>query len=339
MRKITNKRGYTLMEIVLVIAIIVIMLSAVSVGIAIDLNRYRENLDYLKEHPWEYEAVNKVRGLFGAPTPIPTASPTTEAAETTAPAEGSEAADETTAPAEETTAPAAESSAPAVETEKPNTTTTGVPAGWSITGGSSTNTITNVSQSGNSTVVTINAGYTGGDVDVTFTRNSDNTYTVNVSGNRTDLVQNLTSQYHGGLIDSDSGYVLTSGQYTWLKDNYGISVPSGYVSADNVTLSGGIVSSTPRVYYRNDSGVTAVTGSGNSATLTVNNGGSKGTFTINRLSDGTYTFSGDANCYQNYVKDYWRTNQDPNNPYSGYVSSFTSSDISGLLDKYNITLK
>lgn len=122
MRKITNKKGYTLMEIVLVIAIIVIMLSAVSVGIAIDLNRYRENLDYLKEHPWEYQAVNKVRGLFGAPTPIPTASPTTEAAATTAPA--TEAAEETTAPAEETTTPAVESSAPAVETEKPSDPTT-----------------------------------------------------------------------------------------------------------------------------------------------------------------------------------------------------------------------
>ena len=333
MRKITNKKGYTLMEIVLVIAIIVIMLSAVSVGIAIDLNRYRENLDYLKEHPWEYQAVNKVRGLFGAPTPIPTASPTTEAAETTAPAEGSEAADETTAPADETTAPAAESSAPAVETEKPNTTT-GVPAGWSVSSGLVDNKgtgISNIVQSGSATTVTFQAGE-GQSVDLTFVRNSDGTYTINnPSSGRVDLVQNALSQYHGGLIDSNSGYVMTDGQYTWFRDNYGLSLPSGYVSGSSNTVSGGLVSSASQVYYKNDKGVTGVSSSSsNNATISINNGGNTTSFTLTKKSDGNYTLSNVGNngyLLGNCLNGYWNGKVD-----------YTKAELETLCSTYGITL-
>ncbi|SCW64410.1 prepilin-type N-terminal cleavage/methylation domain-containing protein [Ruminococcaceae bacterium YRB3002] len=83
MRKVTNKRGFTLTEMVLVIAIIVILAGAVSVGIAIDLKRYRDYLDDMSDRDgfWELEARNTVKGLFGAPVSADApSSETTEAA-------------------------------------------------------------------------------------------------------------------------------------------------------------------------------------------------------------------------------------------------------------------
>ena len=70
MRHTTNKRGFTLTEIMIVIAIIVILVSAVSAGIAIDLNRYKNHLASLTtdegESAWEIAARSEVAGIFGA---------------------------------------------------------------------------------------------------------------------------------------------------------------------------------------------------------------------------------------------------------------------------------
>ena len=70
MRHTTNKRGFTLTEIMIVIAIIVILVSAVSAGIAIDLNRYKNHLASLTtdegESAWEIAARSQVAGIFGA---------------------------------------------------------------------------------------------------------------------------------------------------------------------------------------------------------------------------------------------------------------------------------
>ena len=70
MRHTTNKRGFTLTEIMLVIAIIVILVGAVSAGIAIDLNRYKNHLASLTtdegESAWEIAARSEVAGIFGA---------------------------------------------------------------------------------------------------------------------------------------------------------------------------------------------------------------------------------------------------------------------------------
>ena len=70
MRHTTNKRGFTLTELMLVIAIIVILAGAVTAGIAIDLNRYKDHLASLTtdegESAWELSARSEVAGIFGA---------------------------------------------------------------------------------------------------------------------------------------------------------------------------------------------------------------------------------------------------------------------------------
>ena len=90
-----NKRGFTLTEIILVIAIIVILTAALAAGIAIDLNRYKQylaNLNTSGGGNWEGDARGRVAGMFGTvdpapenngdPTPLPTANASEEADET-----------------------------------------------------------------------------------------------------------------------------------------------------------------------------------------------------------------------------------------------------------------
>ena len=48
MRRVSNKAGFTLTELMLVIAIIVILAGALSVGIAIDYNKYNNYLKSIK---------------------------------------------------------------------------------------------------------------------------------------------------------------------------------------------------------------------------------------------------------------------------------------------------
>ena len=132
MKRITNKKankkGFTLTEMILVIAIIVIMVGAVSVGIVIDLNRYNEYLDSLTDEDgnsvWERGALNAVRGIFGpgpvlpnvtlAPTPIPTAEATATATASATAAATASAKPTTTAPtsAPPTTPPTAPPTTP-----------------------------------------------------------------------------------------------------------------------------------------------------------------------------------------------------------------------------------
>ena len=148
MKRITNKKankkGFTLTELILVIAIIVIMVGAVSVGIVIDLNRYNEYLDSLTDEDgnsvWERGALNAVRGIFGpgpvlpnvtlAPTPIPTAEATASASASATAAASASAKPTTTAPtsAPPTTPPTAPPTTP--PTNPPST-------GGNITGSTS----------------------------------------------------------------------------------------------------------------------------------------------------------------------------------------------------------
>ena len=364
MRHTTNKRGFTLTEIMLVIAIIVILAGAVSAGIAIDLNRYKNHLASLTtdegESAWEIAARSEVAGIFGAAASdnaIALASQSAAAessiaaaalaSQSAAAVKASEAAVSASAAA---VSDAAASASAAAATTAGSTTAAAAttqsssggggstPAGWNVSGGlvaTNTKGITSITQTGNSTVVTIDSGNNGGTVSVTFNKNSDNTYTISNMSGRTDLVQNLTSQYHGGLINSNSGYALTTGQYNWLRDNYGLSLPSGYVAADNNRLSGGVVSSANQVYYKNDTGVVSLSSSGsNSSTITVNSNGSQGTFSLTKNPNGTYTLSNvsnNGNVVGNYINEYWRFEQ-------GQVTSYSASELSRLCNAYGITL-
>ena len=361
MRHTTNKKGFTLTEMMLVIAIIVILVGAVSAGIAIDLNRYKNHLASLTtedgESAWEISARSEVAGIFGVASSDNAVVQASNSAEAVASNSAAAAASNSAAAVNASNNAAASESAAAAASESAAAATTAgsttqaaaatqssgggggsIPAGWSVSGGlasSNQKGVTGITQSGSSTVVTIGTGETGQTVDVTFTKNSDNTYTIsNISG-RTDLVQNLTSQYHGGLINSNSGYVLTSGQYEWLRDNYGLSLPSGYVDANNNTFSGGAVSSANRVYYRNDAGVVSMSSTANSSTITVNNNnGSQGSFSLTKNPEGTYTLSNvnnNGNVVGNYNNDYWKFEQ-------GQVSSYSASELSRLCQAYGIQL-
>ena len=367
MRHTTNKRGFTLTEIMIVIAIIVILVSAVSAGIAIDLNRYKNHLASLTtdegESAWEIAARSEVAGIFGAAASdnaIALASQSaaaessiaaaglasqsaaavkaSEAAVSASAAAISDAAASASAAAATTAGASSAAASVAAATTQSSSGGGSTPAGWNVSGGlvaTNTKGITSITQTGNSTVVTIDSGNNGGTVSVTFNKNSDNTYTISNMSGRTDLVQNLTSQYHGGLINSNSGYALTTGQYNWLRDNYGLSLPSGYVAADNNRLSGGVVSSANQVYYRNDTGVVSLSSSGsNSSTITVNSNGSQGTFSLTKNPNGTYTLSNvsnNGNVVGNYINDYWKFEQ-------GQVTSYSASELSRLCNAYGITL-
>ena len=113
MRKIGNKRGFTLTEIILVIAIIVILTGALAAGIAIDLNRYKAHLSKLESEggtAWEGDARSHVKGMFGSVDAAPeyTGTPTlptddeTEATEDTEDTEETEPSDESTESSEVT---------------------------------------------------------------------------------------------------------------------------------------------------------------------------------------------------------------------------------------------
>lgn len=133
MRRIkTNKRGFTLTEIILVIAIIVILTGALAAGIAIDLNRYKQylaNLNTTGGGNWEGAARGRVAGMFGTldpapeyngePSPMPTADATEEADET----EAAEATEVPAPPTEKagdpTEAPATSAPTQAPPTVKP----------------------------------------------------------------------------------------------------------------------------------------------------------------------------------------------------------------------------
>ncbi|MCR5060296.1 MAG: hypothetical protein K6A80_04595 [Saccharofermentans sp.] len=110
---------------------------------------------------------------------------------------------------------------------------------------------------------------------------------------------------------SNSGCVMTSDQYNWFRNNYSLTLPSGYVTADTVTLSGGLVSSADRIYYRNDKGVTDVSSSSNN----------NATISVNDVRNNGYLVA-------NFLEGY----------YNGKVD-YSQSDLSRLCSTYGITLK
>ena len=129
--KRTNKKGFTLSEMLIVIAIIVILSGATMIGVVSAVNKAKQNAAKLEENNgdnFESEAMRDVftaKGTLGSDVPNQTNVDTPTPAETTkAPAETTKKPAETTkAPAETTQAPAETTKAPAETTKAPAETT------------------------------------------------------------------------------------------------------------------------------------------------------------------------------------------------------------------------
>ena len=116
--KMINKKGFTLSELLMVIAIIVILSGATMIGVVSTINKTRENAAKLEENNgdnFESEAMVAVESAKGT---APSHVVNQEKVDTPTPAETTKAPAETTkAPAETTKAPAETTKAP-VETTK-----------------------------------------------------------------------------------------------------------------------------------------------------------------------------------------------------------------------------
>ena len=116
--KMINKKGFTLSELLMVIAIIVILSGATMIGVVSTINKTRENAAKLEENNgdnFESEAMMAVESAKGT---APSHVVNQEKVDTPTPAETTKAPAETTkAPAETTKAPAETTKAP-VETTK-----------------------------------------------------------------------------------------------------------------------------------------------------------------------------------------------------------------------------
>ena len=122
--KMINKKGFTLSELLMVIAIIVILSGATMIGVVSTINKTRENAAKLEENNgdnFESEAMVAVESAKGT---APSHVVNQEKVDTPTPAETTKAPAETTkAPAETTKAPAETTKAPAETTKAPAETT------------------------------------------------------------------------------------------------------------------------------------------------------------------------------------------------------------------------
>lgn len=122
--KMINKKGFTLSELLMVIAIIVILSGATMIGVVSTINKTRENAAKLEENNgdnFESEAMVAVESAKGT---VPSHVVNQESLDTPTPAETTQAPAETTkTPAETTRAPAETTQAPAETTKAPVETT------------------------------------------------------------------------------------------------------------------------------------------------------------------------------------------------------------------------
>ena len=122
--KMINKKGFTLSELLMVIAIIVILSGATMIGVVSTINKTRENAAKLEENNgdnFESEAMVAVESAKGT---APSHVVNQEKVDTPTPAETTQAPAETTkTPAETTRAPAETTQAPAETTKAPVETT------------------------------------------------------------------------------------------------------------------------------------------------------------------------------------------------------------------------
>ena len=238
-----SKRGFTLTEIIIVVAIMVIIASAAFVGVAVVLENARKNSDDVKAkhgrdesgkelfeaEAWEEidELTKDAANFFDVSMykPVHTNTPMPSPTPTDAPSEGD---DSSTSPTP-TTKPSATSTPLPTSTTAP-TPTTGPASGnvsWGTTvsagnqgNGAGKQGVISASTSGNVTTfyMTRNNGWDASDV--TITEVSDGKYKINLG------CRGMSDSFkNDGCPDmnwGDEQFELTNGQKTYLKDKYGI---------------------------------------------------------------------------------------------------------------------
>ena len=163
--KMINKKGFTLSELLMVIAIIVILSGATMIGVVSTINKTRENAAKLEENNgdnFESEAMVAVESAKGT---VPSHVVNQEKVDTPTPAETTKAPAETTkapaettkAPAETTKAPAETTKAPAETTKAPAETTKAPSGGTTANFGTATNGFTGYYNNGNPGLMSLTA--------------------------------------------------------------------------------------------------------------------------------------------------------------------------------------
>ena len=225
-----NKKGFTLSEMLMVIAIIVILSGATAIGVVSWLNNAKNTAARLEQNNgdnFEKDArgeVESVRGTAGSHvvqqtnlnTPAPTAAPTSKPTDKP-----------TSKPTDRPTA--APTSKP---TTTPEATPTPVPDDDDVSGGNTSNGMTITTGAGNGTKGVIGFTTDGNKTNFTVTGlNGHGEYTMSITKQGNNYVLDMGSvmyqinyafpgyNYNG----NQSVYTLTSEQKTWLTSNYGIT--------------------------------------------------------------------------------------------------------------------
>jgi prepilin-type N-terminal cleavage/methylation domain-containing protein len=238
-----SKRGFTLTEIIIVVAIMVIVASAAFVGVAVALENARKNSDEVNRRhgrdesgkelfeaeAWEeIDELTKDAANFFDVSMYKPAKPTSTPAPTATPTTVPDSGDPGTSPTPTTKPDATATPLPTSTTEP--TPTTGPASGnvsWGTTvsagnqgTGDGKQGVISASTSGNVTTfyMTRNNGWDASDV--TITEVSNGKYKINLG------CRGMSDSFkNDGCPDmnwGDEQFDLTNGQKTYLKDKYGI---------------------------------------------------------------------------------------------------------------------
>lgn len=209
--KMINKKGFTLSELLMVIAIIVILSGATMIGVVSTINKTRENAAKLEENNgdnFESEAMVAVESAKGT---APSHVVNQEKVDTPTPAET------TKAPAETTKAPAETTKAPAETTKAPAETTKAPSGGTTANFGTATNGFTGYYNNGNPGLMSLTASGSNG-ITIQITDGYDNNNPSNDTCTAT-IVKKSDGNYYL-TVNSGNGWVawLVAGGYNYSAD-------------------------------------------------------------------------------------------------------------------------
>lgn len=234
--KKNNKKGFTLTEIIIVVAIIVILAGAGLTGVLVsihDYNAYKQNLEENGGYQFEADARTAIENLIKGggtykPRTIKLNDPPTEPASATPTPGGGGGGDTpepTTAPPDPTSAPPPPTSAPPQPTTAPQTPDPALPSdnggggGGGVSGGCASAPRTVSGTDGQQGVVNITGSGSTSNITISNGWNNTCSFTVKKSG----------SNYSVSNWDNDKAWVL---------GNIGINVWSGQSSipltSDNI---------------------------------------------------------------------------------------------------------
>ena len=219
-----NKKGFTLSELLMVLAIIVILSGATAIGIVSSINKAKENAAKLEQNNgnnFESEAMEAVltaKGTVGSDVVNQTSLDTPTPAETTkTPAETTKKPAETTrTPAETTKAPAETTSTP-VETTKAPEETTKPASSTTANFGTATNGFTGYYNNGNPGLMSLTASGSNG-ITIQITDGYDNNNPSNDTCTAT-IVKKSDGNYYL-TVNSGNGWVawLVASGYNYSAD-------------------------------------------------------------------------------------------------------------------------